>query len=622
MTRRIAHSLDAVWRSEDVDHGDDVTFDQFMLSERVLTGLRKSGFVKPSPIQVQAIPLGLCGFDLVVQAKSGTGKTCVFAVLALEAVDVGTNAVQVLILAPTREIAVQTCDTVRCLGCELPGLHCYAFIGGVPLQQDLQKLASCHIAVATMGRLCQLVRSGQLQLSQVRLLVLDEADQMLGEAFLEDLSDLWGRLPSSKQVVATSATYPPAVARLLEEKYLHQPALVRLGAEDPALLGVSQWYLPVEGAFLAKLSSLESLLRHMPFSQCLVFVNSQARARSLSERLNRSLGGVQLLSGAQGQEERMAALARLKGFRCRLLVSTDLAARGIDAERVNLVVNFDLPWDLETHLHRSGRAGRYGSAGDAVTLVSGAGELEQLQVLCRPIGLLLRPLPATAWSPQSGSAEQNNITNSGTGNIAEHACEATQKPPGERAAQPPQPALGPQLGSVLLDKKAHLGTDLAWPPNRTLCTALWRLVLADRDAFLNTGAVGEAVGPQDAEDLLEEGDLLEKNSSQGRGGPPNEDGHQDRRDRQRKQGFLQEGGLENEYGVHRRDSSCKGHGLQRKCCLQEEPSPHRADTCSQKLCSPLQWPCAVGTFGWPWLWEHSYYMQRMLRPLGDGSNHW
>ncbi|CAN7982092.1 unnamed protein product, partial [Ixodes pacificus] len=190
MTRRIAHSLDAVWRSEDVDHGDDVTFDQFMLSEHVLTGLRKSGFVRPSPIQVQAIPLGLCGFDLVVQAKSGTGKTCVFAVLALEAVDVGTNTVQVLILAPTREIAVQTCDTVRCLGCELPGLHCYAFIGGVPLQQDLQKLASCHIAVATMGRLCQLVRSGQLRLSHVRLLVLDEADQMLGEAFLEDLR--WG----------------------------------------------------------------------------------------------------------------------------------------------------------------------------------------------------------------------------------------------------------------------------------------------------------------------------------------------------------------------------------------------------------------------------------------------
>ncbi|KAM7307638.1 putative ATP-dependent RNA helicase DDX20 isoform X1 [Ixodes scapularis] len=345
-------------------------------------------------------------------------------------------------------------------------------------------------------------------------------------------------------------------------------------------------------------------------------------ARSLSERLNRSLGGVQLLSGAQGQEERMAALARLKGFRCRLLVSTDLAARGIDAERVNLVVNFDLPWDLETHLHRSGRAGRYGSAGDAVTLVSGAGELEQLQVLCRPIGLLLRPLPATAWSPQSGSAEQNNIANSsGTGNIAEHACEAIQKPLGERAAQPPQPALRPQLGSVLRDKKAHLGTDLAWPPNRTLCTALWRLVLADRDAFLNTGAVGEAVGPQDAENLLEEGDLLEKDSSRGGGGPPNEDGHQDRRDCQRKQAFLQEGGFENEYGIQRRDSSCKGHGLQRKCGLQEEPSPHRKDTCSQKLCSPLQWPCAVGTFGWPWLWEHSHYMQRMLRPLGDGSNH-
>lgn len=618
MARKIAHNLGAVWRSEDVQHAEDLTFDQFMLSEHVLTGLRKSGFVKPSPIQVQAIPLGLCGFDLVVQAKSGTGKTCVFAVLGLEAVNVGINAVQVLILAPTREIAVQTCDTLRCLGCDLPGLNCYAFIGGVPLQQDLQKLASCHIAVATMGRLCQLVRGGQLRLSNVRLLVLDEADQMLGEAFLEDLSDMWGRLPSSKQVVATSATYPPAVARLLEEQYLQQPAVVRLGAEDPALLGVSQWYLPVEGAFLAKLSCLESLLRHMPFSQCLVFVNSQARARSLSERLSQSLGGVQLLSGAQEQEERMAALARLKGFRCRLLVSTDLAARGIDAERVNLVVNFDLPWDLETHLHRSGRAGRYGSAGDSITLVSGSRELEELQGLCRPIGLLLRPLPTTIWSPQPGNTMQNNVSNpSGTGNVADHACETSQKPPEERNAQPPQPARRPQLGSVLLNRKAQHDTDLAWPPNRTLSTALWRLVLADREAFRNTGTVGGSAEPQETINHLEECGSLEEHSSDKGDGLRNKHGHTRGRGSQRKQGFQQEGALWNEYDLHRGPGN--GHGLRRKWGLEEKRSFHEKETCPHEQHGYRQWPCAVRTPKCPWVWEYSQYMQRMLHSLQDAS---
>lgn len=151
MGRKLAHNLQDKWRSEDVQQQEEVAFSQLTLSKHVLTGLHKCGFVKASPIQLKAIPLGLCGFDMVVQAKSGTGKTCVFSVLALETVDVSKNAVQVLVVAPTREIAVQSCDTLRCLGCALPGLGCYAFIGGLPVKEDLAKLVGCHIAVATLG---------------------------------------------------------------------------------------------------------------------------------------------------------------------------------------------------------------------------------------------------------------------------------------------------------------------------------------------------------------------------------------------------------------------------------------------------------------------------------------
>lgn len=400
MTRRIAHKLETQWRSEDVLQSEDekATFEEFLLSKQLLSGLRKAGFVRPSPIQLRAIPLGLCGFDMVVQAKSGTGKTCLFSVLTLQAVDVSKNAVQVLILAPTREIAVQSCDTVSCLGCDMPELKTYAFIGGVPIKEDLQKLARCHVAVGTLGRLRQLIQQDQLSLEWVRLLVLDEADQLLGEGFQEDLSKLWASLPERRQVIATSATYPPEVARILEEELLRKPMVVRLGADTPSLLGVSQWYCVAEGTdeaawFPRKLRTLDKVLRRMPFSQCLVFLNSQARAQSLEERLRHAGHKAQLLSGAQTQSDRIKALVCLKAYRCRILVSTDLAARGIDAERVNLVIHFDVAYDLETHLHRSGRAGRYGTAGQAVTLVTGLQELEKLRVLCAPLKLDIKPLP-------------------------------------------------------------------------------------------------------------------------------------------------------------------------------------------------------------------------------------
>lgn len=429
MTRRIAHKLETQWRSQDVLQSEDenATFEEFLLSKQLLSGLRKSGFVRPSPIQLRAIPLGLCGFDMVVQAKSGTGKTCVFSVLTLQAVNVSQNAVQVLILAPTREIAIQSCDTVCCLGCDMPELRAYAFIGGVPIKEDLQKLTRCHVAVGTMGRLLQLIKQGQLSLEWVRLLVLDEADQLLGEGFQEDLRKLWASLPERRQVVATSATYPPGVARILEEELLHKPMVVRLEADTPALLGVSQWYCLAEGTdeaawFSRKLRTLDKLLRQMPFSQCLVFLNSQARAQSLEERLRHAGHKAQLLSGAQAQSERIKALVCLKAYRCRILVSTDLAARGIDAERVTLVIHFDVAYDLETHLHRSGRAGRYGTAGQAVTLVTGLQELQQLRTLCAPLNLDIRPLPGFPSLERGSSNIKLN------GDVSNNATDETSVP--------------------------------------------------------------------------------------------------------------------------------------------------------------------------------------------------
>ncbi|KAK8768925.1 hypothetical protein V5799_014610 [Amblyomma americanum] len=190
-------------------------------------------------------------------------------------------------------------------------------------------LPSAPSRFCAAGRLLQLVKQGKLCLDGVRLLVLDEADQLLGESFQEGLRELWARLPERFQTVATSATYPPKVARTLEQELLNKPVIVRLEDGTPALLGVSQWYCVADRTdevawFPRKLCALENILRRQPFSQCLVFLNSQARAQSLADRLSHAGFPAQLLSGAQDQEQRLKALVQLKAFRCRILVSTDL----------------------------------------------------------------------------------------------------------------------------------------------------------------------------------------------------------------------------------------------------------------------------------------------------------
>ncbi|XP_064489523.1 probable ATP-dependent RNA helicase DDX20 [Ornithodoros turicata] len=417
MARRVAHNLDVRWRSNDVKHTEDVTFANLMLSNATLSGLRKAGFERPSPVQLQAIPLGLCGFDLVVQAKSGTGKTCVFSVISLERISLDTGRLQVLILAPTREIAVQSCDVLNCIGCDHGGLACYAFIGGIPRKEDEKKLEKCHIAVGTPGRIKQLIELGVMKTSSIRLFVLDEADKLLHDSFEESISWIYACLPESKQVMALSATYPIEMAALLK-KYLNNPSVIRIGADDPALLGLAQFYKVVPHShqpgtvFRYKLQFAVEILRKLQFSQCLIFLNSQARAKSLVEALKVKNLPADLIAGNQTQTERLTSLARLKGFRCRILVSTDLTARGIDAEQVNLVINYDIPWDLETYLHRTGRAGRYGTSGTCISFVTSQ-ELESFLSLCTRGNIEITTFPDLF--PCSLKADSDDTENCGSG---------------------------------------------------------------------------------------------------------------------------------------------------------------------------------------------------------------
>ncbi|NXQ14549.1 DDX20 helicase, partial [Peucedramus taeniatus] len=337
--------------------------------------------------------------DLIVQAKSGTGKTCVFATIALDAVLLESPATQILILAPTREIAVQIHAVITTIGIKMEGLECHVFIGGTPLSQDRSRLKKCHIAVGSPGRIKQLIELDYLSTASVRLLVLDEADKLLEEgSFQEQINWIYSSLPVNKQMLAVSATYPESLAAALT-RYMREPTFVRLNPTDPSLLGLKQYYKIVNShplphkTFEEKTQHLQELFSKIPFNQALVFSNLHSRAQHLAEILTSRGFPAECISGNMNQNQRLDAMAKLKQFHCRVLISTDLTSRGIDAEKVNLVINLDVPLDWETYMHRIGRAGRFGTLGLAVTYCCRGEEENTLMNIAQKCNLQLLPLP-------------------------------------------------------------------------------------------------------------------------------------------------------------------------------------------------------------------------------------
>ncbi|NXL42249.1 DDX20 helicase, partial [Podilymbus podiceps] len=379
--------------------GGPSDFGSLLLSAPVLAGLEAAGFRRPSPVQLKAIPLGRCGLDLIVQAKSGTGKTCVFSTIALDAVLLDSPSTQILILAPTREIAVQIHAVITTIGIKMEGLECHVFIGGTPLNQDKIRLKKCHIVVGSPGRIKQLIELDYLNTASIRLFILDEADKLLEEgSFQEQINWIYSSLPANKQMLAVSATYPESLANALT-RYMREPTFVRLNPTDPSLIGLKQYYKIVNShplphkTFEEKTQHLQELFSKIPFNQALVFSNLHSRAQHLAEILTSRGFPAECISGSMNQNQRLDAMAKLKQFHCRVLISTDLTSRGIDAEKVNLVINLDVPVDWETYMHRIGRAGRFGTLGLSVTYCCRGEEENMLMKIAQKCNLQLLRLP-------------------------------------------------------------------------------------------------------------------------------------------------------------------------------------------------------------------------------------
>lgn len=350
-----------------------------------LSALWSNGFNFPSPIQLRAIPLAKSGMDLFIQAKSGTGKTLVFTVTILERFSLLAepfrNDLTSLVIAPTREIVVQIQTVIKELGRKVKGFKVVACIGGTDVELDRKKLTDASCLVGTPGRVLHLIRNKYVNPENIELLVLDEADKLVTESFKKDVFAIAAELKKREQTLVVSATFDNEIEKALTP-LMKNPLGITPKREAPILHGITQFIFMINKSsnimeeMQLKLDLLDQVLQKVEYNQCMIFTNSQSRAESYSNMLLERGFVADFITGAQDQSTRLRTFQRIMvSANCRLIVTTDILARGIDAERVNVVINLELPLDKFCYLHRIGRAGRFGSLGIAISFVSEGEEL-------------------------------------------------------------------------------------------------------------------------------------------------------------------------------------------------------------------------------------------------------
>jgi ATP-dependent RNA helicase DeaD len=353
--------------SESVADGT-VTFRDLALSEAVLAALDAVGYESPSPIQAATIPQLLDGRDVLGQAQTGTGKTAAFALPILSKLDPEQRPPQALVLAPTRELAIQVAEAFQKYAAKIPGFHVLPIYGGQSYGPQLSALRrGVHVVVGTPGRVLDHMKRGTLDLSQIKCLVLDEADEMLRMGFIEDVEYVLKETPPQRQVALFSATMP-AVIRRIAQTYLKDPAEVTIKSKTSTATNIRQRYWLVSG--YNKLDALTRILEAESFDGMIIFARTKAATQELADKLEARGYNVAALNGDMEQRAREHTVNRLKDGRLDIVVATDVAARGLDVERISHVFNYDIPTDTESYVHRIGRTGRAGRSGEAILFVA------------------------------------------------------------------------------------------------------------------------------------------------------------------------------------------------------------------------------------------------------------
>ncbi len=345
-------------------------FSELGLSPAVQAALIEVGYESPSPIQAATIPALLAGKDLLGTAQTGTGKTAAFALPVLSTLDLDSPSrkPQALVLAPTRELAIQVAEAFQKYASKIPGFHVLPIYGGQSYQPQLSALRrGVHVVVGTPGRVIDHLDKGSLDLSELKTLVLDEADEMLRMGFIDDVESVLKKTPESRQVALFSATMPQQIRRIAQT-YLHAPVEVNIAAKTTTATNIRQRFWYVSG--MHKLDALTRIIEAEPFDAMIIFARTKAATDELAEKLQARGLAAAAINGDIQQAQREKTIQQLKDGKLDVLVATDVAARGLDVERITHVLNFDIPYDTESYVHRIGRTGRAGRKGEAILFVS------------------------------------------------------------------------------------------------------------------------------------------------------------------------------------------------------------------------------------------------------------
>ena len=377
-------------------------FAHFGFAPELLQALVAIGYQQPSPIQKAAIPELLLGRDLVGQAQTGTGKTAAFALPLLTAIDPNQRTPQVLVLAPTRELAIQVAEAFNTFAAKMPHLRVLPVYGGADFRDQIARLKrGVQIVVGTPGRVMDHMRQGTLDLSGLRTLVLDEADEMLRMGFIDDVEWVLSQLPEKRQVVLFSATMPPEIRRI-SRQYLNDPAEITIRQKGDDASRIRQRYITVNAP--QKLEALSRVLEAETKEGVIIFARTKAITVAVAESLEAKGYDVAVLNGDVAQSQRERTIDRLKSGHVNVLVATDVAARGLDVDRITLVVNYDIPFDSEAYVHRIGRTGRAGRTGDAILFLTPR-ERRFLGGLERAVGRPIEPMEV----PSNATINQHRL---------------------------------------------------------------------------------------------------------------------------------------------------------------------------------------------------------------------
>jgi len=343
-------------------------FNELALKKELLTVLDEVGYESPSPIQAQTIPLLLEGKDVLGQAQTGTGKTAAFALPLLSNLNLSEKDPQVLVLAPTRELAIQVAEAFQTYASKLKGFHVLPVYGGADYSGQIRALKrGVHVVVGTPGRVMDHMRKKTLKLDNLKALVLDEADEMLRMGFIDDVEWVLEQTPPTRQIALFSATMPSQIRRIAT-KYLNEPHQITIENKTSTASTIRQRFWPVTG--LNKLDAITRILEAEEFDAIIIFVRTKTATVELTEKLEARGYATGAINGDIPQNQRERTIQNLKNGKLDILVATDVAARGLDVQRISHVINYDIPYDTEAYVHRIGRTGRAGRKGDAILFVA------------------------------------------------------------------------------------------------------------------------------------------------------------------------------------------------------------------------------------------------------------